>query len=337
MDSITQALLGCTIAGAISGKRCNFKVLLSGAALGTLPDLDVFIDYGDAVSNTINHRSFSHSLLILPIFSLLISWMYCKWRRDKYWTFKRVLYLVSAILITHPLLDSMTTYGTQLLWPISGYFEVRNIFIIDPIYTITLLVSILSFLFLRKKSKNIFKITILVSSLYLLWGYVAQQIIYQRVVNNLSLQNIPDENVLITPTPFNTILWRVVVKEHDKYWEGLASILDQDMHIEFIQHPLGSWPFKIQPDALVGLLSFSHEFLRFREEDNKLIISDLRIGFGEYLRFEYIFANKDKNGIWKILEHPLRYPSEHGIEHLSSLWLRLKGDKNINAKLQKIE
>ncbi len=42
------------------------KALLVGAMLGTLPDLDVFIDFGDAVRNFTYHRGFSHSLFILP-------------------------------------------------------------------------------------------------------------------------------------------------------------------------------------------------------------------------------------------------------------------------------
>ncbi|GAL15593.1 hypothetical protein JCM19233_6615 [Vibrio astriarenae] len=90
MDSITQAALGATVAGAIAGKRCTPKVLLVGAALGTLPDLDVILDYGDAVSNTIKHRGFTHSLLLLPPFALLISWLYCYFRPDSFWSFKRV-------------------------------------------------------------------------------------------------------------------------------------------------------------------------------------------------------------------------------------------------------
>ncbi len=92
MDSITQAALGATVAGAIAGKRCNAKVLLTGAALGTLPDLDVILDYGDAVQNTIKHRGFSHSLLVLPPFALLISWLYCRWRPDTFWTLSRVFF-----------------------------------------------------------------------------------------------------------------------------------------------------------------------------------------------------------------------------------------------------
>ena len=65
MDSITQAALGATIAGAVAGKSLGRSALVAGAVLGTLPDLDVVIDYGTAVANFTQHRGFSHSLLIL--------------------------------------------------------------------------------------------------------------------------------------------------------------------------------------------------------------------------------------------------------------------------------
>ena len=107
MDSVTQAALGATVAGAIAGKRCNAKVLLAGAALGTLPDLDVILDYGDAVQNTIKHRGFSHSLLVLPPFALLISWLYCRRYADSFWTLSRVFFLAVSVLVTHTLLDAM--------------------------------------------------------------------------------------------------------------------------------------------------------------------------------------------------------------------------------------
>ena len=41
MDSITQAALGASLAGAVAGKTLGRSVLLTGAVLGTLPDLDV--------------------------------------------------------------------------------------------------------------------------------------------------------------------------------------------------------------------------------------------------------------------------------------------------------
>ena len=51
MDSITQALLGASVQGAMLGRWQGRKALAYGAILGTLPDLDVVIDYGDAVAN----------------------------------------------------------------------------------------------------------------------------------------------------------------------------------------------------------------------------------------------------------------------------------------------
>ena len=56
MDSITQAVLGASVQGALLGRWQGRKALLYGAALGTLPDLDVVIDYGDAVANVTEHR-----------------------------------------------------------------------------------------------------------------------------------------------------------------------------------------------------------------------------------------------------------------------------------------
>src|SRR3546814_16819747 len=65
MDSLTQAVLGAGIQGAMLGRYHGRKALAAGALLATLPDLDVLIDYGDPVSGMINHRGFSHSVFIL--------------------------------------------------------------------------------------------------------------------------------------------------------------------------------------------------------------------------------------------------------------------------------
>ncbi|WP_253952079.1 metal-dependent hydrolase, partial [Photobacterium sanctipauli] len=50
MDSVTQMVLGAAVAGFVAGRKCSPKILLAGAALGTLPDLDVMLSYGDPVS-----------------------------------------------------------------------------------------------------------------------------------------------------------------------------------------------------------------------------------------------------------------------------------------------
>jgi inner membrane protein len=336
MDSLTQAALGATVAGAIAGKNCNAKVLLMGAALGTLPDLDVVIDYGDAVSNTIKHRGFSHSLLLIPVFSLVVTWLYCRFRPDTFWSFSRVYFFVLSVLVTHVAIDALTTYGTQLLWPLPGYFEVGSIFIIDPIYTIPLLIGIVVALFAKQVGGRWCQGVVLVSSVYLVWGYAAKQVIADRVEQNLAAQNISNAQVLITPSPFNTLLWRVVVVEGDQYFEGLASLLDSDSHIDFIQRSRGEWPLEEKPQNLEGLKVFSHGFLGYRQDQGRLIVSDLRLGMADSLAFEFVFAEETPDADWELLEAPTRHPSERSLDQIPMLWERMLGNQGIDANLQKV-
>ncbi|GHA67512.1 hypothetical protein GCM10009007_05200 [Formosimonas limnophila] len=71
MDSLSQIALGSAISVATMGRLTAVcKAALWGAVAGTLPDLDVLIDHGDAVRNMVLHRAESHSLFWLTLFSL---------------------------------------------------------------------------------------------------------------------------------------------------------------------------------------------------------------------------------------------------------------------------
>ena len=48
-------------------------------------------------------------------------------------------------LLTHPLLDAHTAYGTQLLWPLEPPPVMwATLFIIDPLFTLPLLVAVIA-------------------------------------------------------------------------------------------------------------------------------------------------------------------------------------------------
>ncbi|MFM2450879.1 MAG: hypothetical protein RIS44_3329 [Pseudomonadota bacterium] len=66
MDSLSQLALGSSIAVAVMGRRTAvWKAALWGGVAGTLPDLDALVDFGDAVSNMVQHRAQSHGLFYL--------------------------------------------------------------------------------------------------------------------------------------------------------------------------------------------------------------------------------------------------------------------------------
>src|SRR5690554_4765 len=145
MDSITQAALGAGIAGAMLGRQHGRKALIAGAVLGTLPDLDVLINYGDPLSQMINHRGFTHSVFVLTAFSALLTWLIWRWRPRIDYTRQRLFLTIWLILTTHVMLDAFTSYGTQLFWPLRPVPESwSSVFIIDPFYTLPLLLTVLA-------------------------------------------------------------------------------------------------------------------------------------------------------------------------------------------------
>ena len=79
MDSLTQIVLGGALAAAIAPARHRRAALLAGAALGTLPDLDalpLMLLSDDPIVNMTVHRSFSHSLFVLPLLGFAIWWLF---------------------------------------------------------------------------------------------------------------------------------------------------------------------------------------------------------------------------------------------------------------------
>ena len=110
--------LGAAVSVAVVGRRMPvWKAAAIGAAFGTLPDLDVVIDYGDPIRNMTFHRAESHALFWLTLFTPLAAWLTARLTgmadSVRLWCLN-----IWLILITHTLLDDMTVYGTQQLLPL---------------------------------------------------------------------------------------------------------------------------------------------------------------------------------------------------------------------------
>ncbi|MEJ2763168.1 metal-dependent hydrolase [Photobacterium sp. MCCC 1A19761] len=334
MDSVTQAALGAAVAGLVAGRQCSPKVLLAGAALGTLPDLDVLIRYGDPVSDMVKHRGLSHSLLVLLPFSLLLAGLWHKLRADRTgWQFSRLWLLIAGCLLTHPLLDAFTAYGTQLLWPLPVSVAVSSIFIIDPLYTMPLVLMVLASLLWRRNMAKLCGIGLTISGCYLLWSVIALNMVENRVEHQLANTPLAERPVFITPTPVNTVLWRVVVLDGETYWEGLTSLLDSDPTIDFIAKERGQWPWDEKPKHLQMLEQFTHQFVKYEQEGDALLATDLRLGIVDYLPFRFVLAHQTADGGWQA-EQPVQLESPNvRPKHLPALWLRLLGNQDINADL----
>ncbi|MDX1678187.1 metal-dependent hydrolase [Arsukibacterium sp.] len=287
MDSLSQMCLGAGVATLVMGHKVPVKhAVLWGAVAGTLPDLDVLFDAGDAIGNMISHRAQSHALFYLALVSPLLAWIVTAIHRQSA-LFLRWWLAMGLVLITHPLLDVMTIYGTRLGLPFTDTpFGVGSIFIIDPLYTLPLLLSLIVALLKPSWSVRAAASGLGLSTAYLLWSFSAQQWLDTRVRQALPA---PDAGaVLVTPTPFNTMLWRILIMTDNGYYEGFCNILQRRADVEYQFYPEDNrlkQQYADHPDV-ARIAAFSHGFYSLVAEDDKLILTDLRMG----LRQNYAFS-----------------------------------------------
>lgn len=281
MDSLTQIALGSAVTVATMGRRTAvWKAATWGAVAGTLPDLDAFIDHGDAVLNMVLHRGESHALFFLTLFAPLMAWLVSRIHGEGA-LFKRWWLALWLALVTHPLLDTMTVYGTQLLLPFTNHpFAVGSVFIIDLAYTLPLLVGVIVAVANPRIGLRANAIGLALSSAYLVWSVIAQQHVAQLAQNSLQRQGFAAERVLVTPAPFNTVLWRVVAMGPDGYLEGHRSLLDATPEIEWRRYDNGAALAQRHTgvDGLRRVAAFSHGYYKVDERDGRLFVTDLRMG-----------------------------------------------------------
>lgn len=299
MDSISQAVLGSAVCLIASRGKQPRKAILIGAVIATLPDLDSFLPSDNALEATVSHRTWSHSWFVHTLVGPLLAT--ALFRIDKSFSWLTWFAMSWLALITHSALDCFTVYGTDVFWPFSSETIMQaSIFIIDPLFTLPLLIAVILCFFKRWQS-NALKISIvglLLSCSYLTWGVISQNSIGNYAKASLAKQNLLYNEFVVTPTPFNSILWRVLVIFENQYYEGFYSWFDKDKEIEFKSYPRNIEKLEFIDDLnnWDSLNRFSHSFNAIKQNDNLIIAVDLRMGMKNYYFFQFQLAEM-KNGI----------------------------------------
>ena len=221
MDSITQAVLGAAVGEALLGKRIGYKGALVGAIIATIPDLDVllYLFYSKLDMLSI-HRGLSHSILFNILLSFLLAFFLLRFKWTRGMAFSRLLILSSLALLTHVILDSFTAYGTQLFLPFS---DVRvgfdSINVVDPMYTIPLMVGLFWTMFNRKEGKLTANgIGIIISSLYLFSTLILKEEMNDLLIKDISEQDIEYVDIMTIPVGIAGVKWYGVVKGENKIY-----------------------------------------------------------------------------------------------------------------------
>ncbi len=284
MDSLTQIVLGAAVGEAVLGNKVGNKAMLYGAIAGTIPDLDTFAGaFIDPITAIEIHRGFTHSIIFSMLFAPVFGWLVSKIEKMALANWKDWSWLMFWCLFTHPLLDAHTTWGTQLFWPLELRLAYKNIFVIDPLYTLPFLVFLILAMRQKRDSPNRRRynnLGLIISSIYLLIITPGLKLYtYGKFTDALEEQGIQYKNISTKPAPLNTILWTANVEVEDEYLIGDYSLFDTQP-IQFESFPKNRHlTGELKDDEnLQRLIDISKGWYTISERNGELYFNDLRFG-----------------------------------------------------------
>jgi inner membrane protein len=220
MDTLTHALSGALLARATAGIEKPALPLGRRMAIGALvtafPDIDVVVSWMSPLAYLHHHRGVTHSLLMLPLWTILLAWILALiWRGGPGW--KTYVPVVAMSLAAHIAGDWITTFGTMIFAPLSDYRHgLGTTFIIDLWFSGIIIAGLLLSLVWRRSRAPA------VAGLAVLAGYVVfQYALLQRAVDFgehfAEAEHMVSARVTAMPRPVSPFNWMVVVEDERGY------------------------------------------------------------------------------------------------------------------------
>ena len=271
-----------------------------------------------------------------------------------YWSWYKLFFWA---IFTHPLLDCLTVYGTQLFAPFTNYrVALNNISVADPAYTFPfLLCLIVASLMARryhqesnniidknfqlsKKSYSLRKFVnatgIVFSLCYITWTFYNKYKVNKVMESTLATYNIDYTRYMTGPTILNNVLWSGTAETDSSFYTGLYAFNDKKKEFKLTEIPKNHfWLEANEDDKVINTLSwFSKGYYSvLRRKDGRLQVNDMRYGTfrdGTIGEESYIFrfvVEKDEDGNYQ-LDDAVGGPKRGGEkEMLNQLSKRIKG------------
>lgn len=280
MDSITQAALGAAIGQAVLGKKIGPKAAIIGAAVATIPDLDVLLlPFFDTLEGISVHRGYSHSIFFSVLGAALLTFIFSKLKWTSQISIQQLFVFNWLALFTHMLLDAFTTYGTQLFLPFSDQrVSFDSVNIVDPFYTVPLIIGVFLTIYQQlKKSKwsKANSIGIIISSLYLIFTLANKNLISNEVKSELGKQQIQFNDLTTVPVGIGNFNWYGVARNKDSLFIGAYRSREKPIHFE--SFPINEHLLQgIDPELSEKLKWMSKNFYTVAEDNGIIRVYNLQ-------------------------------------------------------------
>lgn len=223
MDPITHGLAGAVIARAGFSKSLGKWGTVTGVLAALSPDSDFILRLFGQEIFLRYHRGITHSLIFLPIFSLFLAILFQRFSRIDRFLYFYLLCFFS--LLSHILLDLMTSFGTMALVPLTDLrLSWDLVFIVDPYFTGILLIPFLLAYLLKR-----YKRALGVLSLSLLIPYVGLCISNHHHALSMANSSVEEKGlhpniVAALPQPLSPFKWVLFIDTGDTLYQSFIDL-----------------------------------------------------------------------------------------------------------------
>ncbi len=194
--------------------------------------------------------------------------------------------LFFCAIITHPLLDACTVYGTQLMEPFqSTRYALNTISVIDPLFSGPLFLCLLVASRFRRRSpgrRYFSRLGFVLSGLYLALTLINHESVRGVLDHSMRIDGIDATRRLVSPTLGNNILWQGTAETDSAFFYGKFSFFDPVSEFQLQQLPKNHELLQAHwEDRDVAVLRwFSNGYFNaIRRPDGRIQINDLRYGW----------------------------------------------------------
>lgn len=259
--------------------------MLAGAIAQSLPDIDFVSTFWlhDA-GDIIGHRGFTHSIVFAILATFLLAWVVrlVFKKRNPPW---RTCFLLTGVnVFVHLFIDGFNAYGVGWLEPFSHFrFSYHVLFVADPFFSVWPFLGFMGLLILRngyRRRKIWWQLGLGIAVLYLGYALVNKMIVERDVRQSIANSGIDADSYIVTPTPFNSWLWFVAVKDSAGYYISHRSVFDKKGEAEFTYFPRNdSLQYLVKNKRELGnMMRFANHYYTFEQRHDTIMINVLRFG-----------------------------------------------------------
>lgn len=290
MDSITHAALGAAIGELVIGKYGRTKGMLLGAAVATIPDLDIlgYFIYSKFEMLSI-HRGVSHSIVFTVFCSVLLGVILKRVGITKRIPVFQLCLFSWLVLFTHILLDACTAYGTQLFLPFTDTrygWDFMNI--VDIVYTVPLILGVLGTILLKKSYFN--RLGLIVSTIYLLVALLIKCDINNRLSLDVDKEELQTAVQATIPVGSASLHWFGMARNNDKLYLKRYSLLNQSFSDFYVFDVNDVFLDELSPKQKDVMIWFAKGFYTVKKEKDAILIYNLKVDTRGVIQNESTYA-----------------------------------------------